>query len=62
MTTGDAKGRTSAATAAVGPDTPFGDLFEEFFNRRGLGRDGQNQQGERQAPQPRRSQSAGSAS
>ncbi|POR57029.1 Do family serine endopeptidase [Bosea psychrotolerans] len=60
VTTGDAKGRTLPQLPQLGPDTPFGDLFEEFFNRRGQGRDGQNQQGERQAPQPRRSQSAGS--
>ena len=27
----------------LGPDTPFGDLFEEFFNRRGQGQQGQGQ-------------------
>jgi serine protease Do len=53
VTTNDTKGRNLPQLPQLGPDTPFGDLFEEFFNRR-------NQQGERQAPQQRRSQSAGS--
>jgi len=53
VTTNDQKGRNLPQLPQLGPDTPFGDLFEEFFNRR-------NQQGERQAPQQRRSQSAGS--
>ncbi|MBN9443066.1 MAG: DegQ family serine endoprotease [Bosea sp.] len=53
VTTSDSKGRNLPQLPQLGPDTPFGDLFEEFFNRR-------NQQGERQAPQQRRSQSAGS--
>lgn len=53
VTTADTKGRNLPQPPQLGPDTPFGDLFEEFFNRR-------NQQGERQAPQQRRSQSAGS--
>lgn len=55
VTTSDTRGRTLPQLPQLGPDTPFGDLFEEFFNRRGQG-----QQGERQAPQQRRSQSAGS--
>ena len=38
------------------PGTPFEDLFEEFFNRRGQG--GENQQ--QQRPSPRRSNSLGS--
>jgi serine protease Do len=50
-------GRSLPNLPQFGPDTPFGDLFEEFFNRRN--RDGQQGQGE--APrQQRRSQSAGS--
>lgn len=53
VTTADTRGRNMPQLPQLGPDTPFGDLFEEFFNRR-------NQQGERQAPQQRRSQSAGS--
>lgn len=55
VTTAESRGRTLPQLPQLGPDTPFGDLFEEFFNRRGQG-----QQGERQAPQQRRSQSAGS--
>lgn len=55
VTTSETRGRTLPQLPQLGPDTPFGDLFEEFFNRRGQG-----QQGERQAPQQRRSQSAGS--
>lgn len=60
VTTSDTRGRTLPQVPQLGPDTPFGDLFEEFFNRRGQGRPGQGQQGENQAPQQRRSQSAGS--
>lgn len=57
VTTAETRGRTLPQLPQLGPDTPFGDLFEEFFNRRGQG----GQQGEqRQAPQQRRSQSAGS--
>ena len=44
VTTNDQRGRNLPQLPQLGPDTPFGDLFEEFFNRR-------NQQGERQAPQ-----------
>ncbi|WP_332683545.1 DegQ family serine endoprotease [Bosea sp. (in: a-proteobacteria)] len=55
VTTSETRGRTLPQLPQLGPDTPFGDLFEEFFNRRGQG-----QQGERQAPQQRRAQSAGS--
>lgn len=55
VTTSDTRGRTLPQIPQLGPDTPFGDLFEEFFNRRGQG-----QQGQGQAPQQRRSQSAGS--
>lgn len=58
VTTSDTRGRTLPQIPQLGPDTPFGDLFEEFFNRRGQGQQGQ--QGRRQAPQQRRSQSAGS--
>lgn len=66
VTTSDTRGRTLPQIPQLGPDTPFGDLFEEFFNRRGQGQQGrpgqpgQGQQGENQAPQQRRSQSAGS--
>jgi serine protease Do len=49
-------GRSLPNLPQFGPDTPFGDLFEEFFNRRN--RDGQQNQGE--SPRQRRSQSAGS--
>lgn len=58
VTTSDTRGRTLPQIPQLGPDTPFGDLFEEFFNRRGQGQQGQGPQG--QAPQQRRSQSAGS--
>ncbi len=57
VTTSDTRGRTLPQLPQLGPDTPFGDLFEEFFNRRGQGQQGQ---GQGQAPQQRRSQSAGS--
>ncbi|KPF65973.1 serine protease [Bosea sp. AAP35] len=64
VTTSDTRGRTLPQIPQLGPDTPFGDLFEEFFNRRGQGQQGQGgrpgQQGENQGPQQRRSQSAGS--
>ena len=68
VTTSDTRGRTLPQIPQLGPDTPFGDLFEEFFNRRGQGQQGQGrpgqpgqgQQGENQSPQQRRSQSAGS--
>ncbi len=59
VTTSDTRGRTLPQIPQLGPDTPFGDLFEEFFNRRGQGQQGQGQ-GQGQAPQQRRSQSAGS--
>jgi serine protease Do len=59
VTTSETRGRTLPQLPQLGPDTPFGDLFEEFFNRRGRGGDqGQNQPP--QTPQQRRSQSAGS--
>ncbi len=54
VTTSDTRGRTLPQLPQLGPDTPFGDLFEEFFNRRGQGQEGNR------APQQRRSQSAGS--
>ncbi len=60
VTTSDTRGRTLPQVPQLGPDTPFGDLFEEFFNRRGQGQQGQGPQGQGQAPQQRRSQSAGS--
>jgi serine protease Do len=50
-------GRSLPNLPQFGPDTPFGDLFEEFFNRRG--REGQQGQGD-DGPRQRRSQSAGS--
>ncbi len=59
VTTSDTRGRTLPQLPQLGPDTPFGDLFEEFFNRRGQGQQGQGGQPP-QAPQQRRSQSAGS--
>jgi serine protease Do len=59
VTTSETRGRSLPQLPQLGPDTPFGDLFEEFFNRRGQGQPGERQ-GERQAPQQRRSQSAGS--
>jgi serine protease Do len=34
VTTTEVKGRTLPNVPQLGPDTPFGDLFEEFFNRR----------------------------
>ncbi|WP_244494967.1 Do family serine endopeptidase [Bosea sp. Root483D1] len=58
VTTSETRGRNLPQLPQLGPDTPFGDLFEEFFNRRGQGQQGQ--QGQNQPPQPRRSQSAGS--
>jgi serine protease Do len=57
VTTSETRGRTLPQLPQLGPDTPFGDLFEEFFNRRGQGGQGQ---GQNQPPQQRRSQSAGS--
>ncbi|WP_439496635.1 Do family serine endopeptidase [Bosea sp. (in: a-proteobacteria)] len=57
VTTSDSRNRTLPQLPQLGPDTPFGDLFEEFFNRRGQGQQGQ---GPAQPPQQRRSQSAGS--
>ncbi|KQU51888.1 serine protease [Bosea sp. Leaf344] len=61
VTTAETRGRTLPQLPQLGPDTPFGDLFEEFFNRRGQGQPGQGQgQGPGQPPQQRRSQSAGS--
>jgi serine protease Do len=56
VTTSDTRNRTLPQLPQLGPDTPFGDLFEEFFNRRGRG----GEQGQNQPPQQRRSQSAGS--
>jgi serine protease Do len=57
VSTASNSGRSLPNLPQFGPDTPFGDLFEEFFNRRN--RDGQ--QGPGEAPrQQRRSQSAGS--
>ncbi|MGO4677222.1 Do family serine endopeptidase [Bosea sp. 2YAB26] len=57
VTTSDTRSRNLPQLPQLGPDTPFGDLFEEFFNRRGQGQQGQ---GQGQPPQQRRSQSAGS--
>lgn len=54
QTTTEVRNRTMPNVPGLGPDTPFGDLFEEFFNRR---REGQPNQ---QQPQQRRGQSAGS--
>ena len=59
VTTADTRNRTLPQLPQLGPDTPFGDLFEEFFNRRGQGQQGQGQ-APNQSPQQRRSQSAGS--
>ncbi len=56
VSTASSAGRSLPNLPQLGPDTPFGDLFEEFFNRRG--REGQQGQGD--APRQRRSQSAGS--
>jgi serine protease Do len=74
QTTTETRNRTMPNVPGLGPDTPFGDLFEEFFNRRREGQQGQQgqpnqrgegQQGENQGPrgqqpQQRRGQSAGS--
>ncbi len=70
VTTVETRGRTLPNIPQLGPDTPFGDLFEEFFNRRGQGpNQGQGQQGAPrdnqgqapgEGPRQRRSQSAGS--
>jgi serine protease Do len=75
QTTTETRNRTMPNVPGLGPDTPFGDLFEEFFNRRREGQPGQppgqqpNQRGENQPqrpgpdgqqPQQRRGQSAGS--
>ena len=52
--------RSSRAGPQVPPGTPFEDLFEEFFNRRG-GRGGGGERGESDAPrQQRKSNSLGS--
>ncbi len=70
QTTTETRNRTMPNVPGLGPDTPFGDLFEEFFNRR---REGQqqgprDQQGENQGPrgqqppQQRRGQSPAPAS
>ncbi|HEV2511051.1 Do family serine endopeptidase [Bosea sp. (in: a-proteobacteria)] len=58
VTTSETRGRNLPQLPQLGPDTPFGDLFEEFFNRRGRG--GEQGQNQNQPPQQRRSQSAGS--
>lgn len=70
QTTVETRNRTVPNVPGLGPDTPFGDLFEEFFNRRREGQPGQppGQQGENQPrnnqrpqqPEQRRGQSAGS--
>ncbi|MGL4975300.1 MAG: trypsin-like peptidase domain-containing protein, partial [Bosea sp. (in: a-proteobacteria)] len=69
VTTTENKGRTLPGLPQLGPDTPFGDLFEEFFNRRGQGQQGQpgpqgqapnNREGQGDGQRQRRSQSAGS--
>ena len=69
VTTTEVRGRTLPNVPQLGPDTPFGDLFEEFFNRRqgqgapgqqGAPRDGQQGQAPGDNPRQRRSQSAGS--
>lgn len=68
QTTTETRNRTMPNVPGLGPDTPFGDLFEEFFNRRREGqpgapgqppRQGENQ-APRQQPEQRRGQSAGS--
>lgn len=72
VTTTEVRGRVLPNLPQLGPETPFGDLFEEFFNRRqGQGdRQGQapgqqggprdNRQDQGEGPRQRRSQSAGS--
>ena len=74
QTTTETRNRTMPNVPGLGPDTPFGDLFEEFFNRRREGqpggpgapgqppRQGENQApgNPRQQPEQRRGQSAGS--
>lgn len=71
QTTTETRNRTMPNVPGLGPDTPFGDLFEEFFNRRREGqpgtpgqppRQGENQppNNPRQQPEQRRGQSAGS--
>lgn len=57
VSTSTSSGRSLPNLPQFGPDTPFGDLFEEFFNRRGGGREGQ---GNNDGPRQRKSQSAGS--
>ena len=58
-TTVEARNRT---LPQLPPGTPFEDLFEEFFNRRGQGGQAANGGGDRHAPRPRSSNSLGSAS
>ncbi|MGL4728914.1 MAG: trypsin-like peptidase domain-containing protein, partial [Bosea sp. (in: a-proteobacteria)] len=69
VSTSSNAGRSLPNLPQFGPDTPFGDLFEEFFNRRGRegqqgpqGQQAPGQQGQGQGdgPRQRRSQSAGS--
>ncbi|MGL4439872.1 MAG: Do family serine endopeptidase [Bosea sp. (in: a-proteobacteria)] len=40
QTTTETRNRTMPNVPGLGPDTPFGDLFEEFFNRRREGQPG----------------------
>jgi serine protease Do len=60
QTTTEVRNRTMPNVPGLGPDTPFGDLFEEFFNRRREGQPNQPNQQQPQQPQQRRGQSAGS--
>lgn len=55
-TTVEARGNNNRVLPQLPPGTPFEDLFEEFFNRRGQGENGQRQQ----PPQQRRGNSLGS--
>ncbi|HEX5867706.1 MAG TPA: hypothetical protein VFY72_08370, partial [Beijerinckiaceae bacterium] len=56
-TTVETRGRT---LPQLPPGTPFEDLFEEFFNRRGQGGQGGQGQGQGDTPRQRRSNSLGS--
>jgi serine protease Do len=56
-TTVETRGRT---LPQLPPGTPFEDLFEEFFNRRGQGGQGGQGQGQGETPRQRRSNSLGS--
>lgn len=56
QTTTEQRGRNLPNLPGLGPDTPFGDLFEEFFNRRREGQQGENQPPRGQQQQPREAQ------